>query len=65
MFFEALNLWGMWKRFGLPHGKGWLDESHRTIQLIRTVDEERNLYDSKEMESKRGSSGRVKSHHTR
>ena len=67
-FYEAVRLWTMWKRFGLPHGRGWLAESEGVFQLITIVDEEWSLYESKEHEARikeRGNSGRVKGSRSR
>ena len=67
--FDAIHLWKRWKRFGLPHGGGWLDEGERIIQLINIVEDEWNLYESGERESARekssGGSRGTKSYRSR
>lgn len=68
-FYSAMHLYTMWRRFGLPHGRGWIAESEGVIQLITIVDEERNLYEMREHEAARekanGNSGRTKSRRSR
>jgi len=69
-FYDSIYLYTMWKRFGLPHGRGWLAESEGVLQRISIVDEERNLYEVSEAEAarekaKHGNSGRVKGSRSR
>lgn len=67
-FADAMRLYMMWKRFGLPNGRGWLHESEGVLQVISIVDEERNLWEVKEQEARmaeRGNSGRTKGRRSR
>lgn len=56
-FLRALKLYTMWKRFGLPHGRGWLAESEGVLQMISIVDEETNLYERHRLEESRKNRG--------
>lgn len=49
-FVTAWNEWAKWKRFGLPHGQGWLFERPLWIQAIEILEQEFELYQSREME---------------
>lgn len=50
LFYEAVYQWKRWRMFGLPHGRGWYGETDVTLQVIETVEEERNLYEAKSLE---------------
>ena len=70
VFRQTMYLYTMWRRFGLPHGRGWLAESEGVLQLISIADEERNLYEMREHEAarekaKHGNSGRTKGSRSR
>lgn len=68
VFYFAMYQWAMWKRFGLPHGRGWMGESEGVLQVITVVDEEQALWERREQEKRmaeRGNSGRVKSRRSR
>jgi hypothetical protein len=52
-------MWRRFKRFGLPHGSGWLNERESVVDAISVVDEEQSYYESRKLEEarkKRGSS---------
>jgi hypothetical protein len=36
----AMRIWKDYKRFGLPNGKGPLEESHETLMLINGFEDE-------------------------
>jgi hypothetical protein len=39
---EAVRIWKDYRRYGLPNGKGMLEESYETISLITAFEEEFN-----------------------
>lgn len=53
LFHEAVYQWKRWRMFGLPHGRGWLAETDIVLQVIDTVEGERNFFESKSIEAER------------
>lgn len=37
--YHAVRLWKDYRRFGLPHGKGYMDESDEYISLINSFED--------------------------
>lgn len=47
---DSIKLYNNFKLFGLPHGKGWLNERGSVLEILMTLESESNLYDSWEAE---------------
>lgn len=47
---DAMSLYNRYKRFGLPHGKGWANERATVISALEIIDNEARLYDSWELD---------------
>jgi len=47
---SAWNAWCRWKRFGLPHGKGWMAERNAYIRAIEIIEQEQDFRVNKEQE---------------
>ena len=39
-FWSTYAIYKNWKRFGLPHGAGWLNEHSETIELLNLMQDE-------------------------
>ena len=48
--YMAINLYNNFKIFGLPHGKGWVEERGTVVDILRLLESEANLYDRFEIE---------------
>jgi hypothetical protein len=46
---SAWNQWCRWKRFGLPHGGGYLQEGELWVTCMEILDEEQAVYQQAKM----------------
>ena len=56
LFYSAVNEYLAWKRFGLPHGAGWMNERALWVRAVTIVDEEHGVYESRKIEESRNGS---------
>jgi hypothetical protein len=54
----AWNEWQRWKRFGLPHGQGWINERPQWIKAVEICEQEFQLWQAREMEEARNANSR-------
>lgn len=52
-FETAVSVWAMFNRYGLPNGGGPMQERPLVIQAINVVEEERALWEAREMERRK------------
>jgi hypothetical protein len=52
-FVTAWSEWSRYKRFGLPHGRGWRAERPQWVRAIEAIDQEFELYQSEEIKRAR------------
>jgi hypothetical protein len=53
-FFDAYSLWAKIRRYGWPHGQGWIDEPACLVELVELFDGELELLKEKDGERNAG-----------
>ena len=51
-FFHYFELWENFHYFGLPHGKGWIEEKPFVIQILKAFQKCFDLYEIKQIQKK-------------
>ena len=52
MFFEALNLWSMTKRWGFPNNVGWFNEPYEVVEMVNTLEDIHIQMENEEQEER-------------